>query len=117
MDYFNIRFVSVMLILEKKQRETIDVVEVIILVNQGISPDQQGLIFAGKQLEDDLTLQLVLRLREGIIQPSLMALARTYNQEKMIFRKCYPRLHPRPMNYKKKRCGHNNQLRPKKKIK
>uniref|UniRef100_A0A7N2KXN9 dolichyl-P-Man:Man5GlcNAc2-PP-dolichol alpha-1,3-mannosyltransferase n=1 Tax=Quercus lobata TaxID=97700 RepID=A0A7N2KXN9_QUELO len=36
------------------------------------------------------TLHLVLRLRGGIIEPSLMQLARKYNQEKMICRKqCY----------------------------
>jgi large subunit ribosomal protein L40e len=33
------------------------------------------------------TLHLVLRLRGGIIERSLMALARKYNQEKMICRK------------------------------
>ncbi|KHN02205.1 Ubiquitin-60S ribosomal protein L40 [Glycine soja] len=58
-----------------------------------------------------------LRLRGGIIEPSLMALARKYNQDKMICRKCYARLHPRAVNCRKKKCGHSNQLRPKKKIK
>ena len=36
------------------------------------------------------TLHLVLRLRGGIIEPSLQILARKYNQDKMICRKCAP---------------------------
>ena len=42
------------------------------------------------------TLHLVLRLRGGIIEPSLQILARKYNQDKMICRKCAPALSLRP---------------------
>lgn len=59
----------------------------------------------------------MLRLRGGVIEPSLQVLARKYNCDKVICRKCYARLHPRAVNCRKKKCGHSNQLRPKKKLK
>lgn len=140
-------------------------------------------------MEQESTLHLVLRLRGGIIEPSLKALASKYNCDKMVCRKCtpssppslphlflpihpihpstpfnqlqsreernkanhieipgYARLPPRATNCtlfppllfstttfpnieidrlndvcmcvgRKKKCGHTNQLRPKKKLK
>ena len=58
-----------------------------------------------------------INLCGGVIEPTLAAIARKYNCEKIICRKCYARLHPRAKNCRKKSCGRTNQLRMKKKLK
>ena len=114
--------------LEVQPTETVEDVKKMIQEKENIDYYNQRLVFAGKELEDnemigsypiaeEATLEVLFKMVGGVIEPTLAALAKKYNCDKMICRKCYARLPPRAHNCRKKKCGHSNHLRPKKKLK
>merc|ERR1711935_1128006 len=95
---------------------------------KGIFPHYQKVFLGGKFLDDECnvldhvlqtgpTFNILTCLNGGVIEPSLQVLAKKYNCEKVICRKCYARLFKRAVNCRKKKCGRTTQLRPKKKLK
>ncbi|KAK1394597.1 Ubiquitin-60S ribosomal protein L40 [Heracleum sosnowskyi] len=120
------------LTLEVETSDTIQHLKSLVHQKDGVPVDNQRLMFAGKQLHDQLavadyhiskeaTLHLASRLVGGKgntqhyrnTEPKLVELAKSFNQFKLICRNCYARLHIRAKNCRKKKCGHSNQLRPK----
>ena len=108
--------------------ETVESVKKQLQERENVDFYNQRLVFAGKELEDkelissyplseEATVEMLFKIAGGVIEPTLAALAKTYNCDKMICRKCYARLPPRAHNCRKKKCGHSNHLRPKKKLK
>lgn len=83
----------------------------------GIPAGQQRLVWSSRQLSDERsfadynilkesTLQLLFRLPGGLIEPTLAALARQTNCDRIVCRKCYARLPIRATNCRKQKCGH-----------
>lgn len=69
-----------------------------------------------RKQSDDHGILLIIYIYM-VYDPSLSALAKTFNCDKMVCRKCYARLPIRATQCRKKKCGHTTMIRAKKKIK
>ena len=121
-----------MLCLDVEKESTIEDIKCQMEDLEGISVEDQRMVFNSKECEDDTTLES-LELSEGMnlemnlrllggavasdIPEHLKQLANKYKVDKMICRKCYARLPLSAYNCRKRKCGHSANIRPKKKIK
>jgi large subunit ribosomal protein L40e len=113
--------------LDAESGSSLQSIKMLIQKSEGVSAEQQRLLHEGRQLEgngslsfynlsDGTTIDLTMSLCGGSIEPSMRALANKYRCNKKVCRDCYSRLPLRATNCRKRRCGHSNKLRLKKKI-
>ncbi|XP_056695869.1 uncharacterized protein [Spinacia oleracea] len=104
-----------------EQRLVLGNMELVEDENEIESEERGGCSLSHYGIEKGSTIHLTSRLVGGgiyqyslLVSPRLAVLAYQSRLNKKVCRKCYARLSPNATNCRKKKCGHSNQLRPKK---